>query len=152
MLRFGELLSKELGSASLECNEIFPEPRLQPLTPTSSFKKWSAYVDKYLIFPRRLKKVLNNSRTQPDLLHVIDHSNAVYLSSVPQNSKTKRLVTCHDLIALRSSKNEFPKAPRISTTGKRLQNWISKSLGKADAYACDSSFTEKDLNRIIPIR
>ncbi|MEK9633867.1 MAG: hypothetical protein VW622_08505, partial [Opitutae bacterium] len=65
-----------MNSNSLERNEIFPEPRLQPLTPTSSFKKWSAYVDKYLIFPRRLKKVLNNPRTQPDLLHVIDHSNA----------------------------------------------------------------------------
>lgn len=150
MLRFGELLSRGLNSNSLECNEIFPEPRLQPLTPTSSFKKWSAYVDKYLIFPRRLNKVLNNPRTQPDLLHVVDHSNAVYLNSVPRNSKTKRLVTCHDLIALRMSKNEFPNAPKISRTGKKLQNWICNSLGKADAYACDSSFTEKDLNRIIP--
>jgi glycosyltransferase involved in cell wall biosynthesis len=150
MLRFGELLSNKISTASLECNEIFPEPRLQPLTPTSSFKKWSAYVDKYLIFPRRLKKVLNNPRTQPDLLHVIDHSNAVYLKHVPRDSKTKRLITCHDLIALRMSKNEFPEAPRISTTGKKLQNWICNSLGKADAYACDSSFTEKDLNRIIP--
>ena len=150
MLRFGELLSSELNSNSLECNEIFPEPRLLPLTPTSSLKKWSGYLDKYLIFPRRLKKVLNNSRTRPDLLHVIDHSNAVYLKHVPRNSKTKRLVTCHDLIALRSSKNEFPNAPKISQTGKKLQNWICNSLGKADAYACDSSFTEKDLNRIIP--
>ena len=34
MLRFGELLSKELGAASLVCNEIFPEPRLLPLTPS----------------------------------------------------------------------------------------------------------------------
>ena len=50
MLRFGELLSNEISTASFECNEIFPEPRLQPLTPTSSFKKWSAYADKYLIF------------------------------------------------------------------------------------------------------
>ena len=150
MLRFGELLSKGLNSNSLECNEIFPEPRLQPLTPTSSFKKWSAYVDKYLIFPRRLKKVLNNPRTQPDLLHVIDHSNAVYLKHVPRNSKTKRLITCHDLIALRMSKNEFPNAPKISRTGKKLQNWICNSLGKADAYACDSSYTAKDLHRIIP--
>ena len=97
-----------------------------------------------------MKKVLNSPRTQPDLLHVIDHSNAVYLKSVPRDSKTKRLITCHDLIALRSSKNEFSEAPRISTTGKKLQNWICNSLGKADAYACDSSFTEKDLNRIIP--
>lgn len=150
MLRFGELLSIGLSSGSLECNEIFPMPRFLPLTPTSSLKKWSGYIDKYIIFPRRLKKVLNNSKTQPDLLHVIDHSNAMYMNRVHENSHTKRLITCHDLIALRSSKNEFPEAPRMSTTGKKLQNWVYHSLRKADAYACDSSFTEKDLNRIIP--
>jgi glycosyltransferase involved in cell wall biosynthesis len=150
MLRFGELLSSGLSSDSIECSEIFPEPRLLPLTPTSSLKKWSGYVDKYMIFPRRLTKFLNNPKTKPDLLHVIDHSNAVYMNRIPSKSKTKRVLTCHDLIALRMSKNEFPDAPRISKTGKQLQNWVCKSLGKADAYACDSSFTEKDLNRIIP--
>jgi glycosyltransferase involved in cell wall biosynthesis len=72
------------------------------------------------------------------------------MNRISKNSKTKRLITCHDLIALRMSKNEFPEAPRISTTGKRLQNWIYNSLRNADAYACDSLFTEKDLNRIIP--
>ena len=150
MLRFGELLSNGLSSASIELNEIFPEPRLLPLTPSSPLKKWAGYVDKYMIFSRRLTKFLNNPQTRPDLLHVIDHSNAVYMNRVHDNSKTKRLITCHDLIALRSSKNEFPDAPRISKTGKQLQNWVYNSLKKADAYACDSSFTEKDLNRIIP--
>lgn len=150
MLRFGELLSSGLSSASIECNEIFPMPRLLPLTPTSSLKKWSGYIDKYLIFPRRLRKVLNNPKTRPDLLHVIDHSNTVYMNRVHDNSKTKRLLTCHDLIALRMSKNEFPEAPRISKTGKKLQNWICNSLRNVDAFACDSSITEKDLNRIIP--
>jgi len=150
MLRFGELISSGLSSASIELNEIFPEPRLLPLTPSSPLKKWAGYVDKYMIFSRRLTKFLNNPKTRPDLLHVIDHSNAVYMNRVHDNSKTKRLLTCHDLIALRMSKNEFPDAPRVSKTGKKLQNWIYKSLRNADAFACDSSFTEKDLNRIIP--
>jgi glycosyltransferase involved in cell wall biosynthesis len=150
MLRFGELLSSGLSSDSIKCIEIFPKSRFLPLTPTSSLKKWSGYIDKYVIFPRRLRHFLKNPITRPDLLHVIDHSNAVYMNCISKNSKTKRLITCHDLIALRMSKNEFPDAPKISKTGKRLQNWICNSLGKADAYACDSSFTEKDLNRIIP--
>jgi glycosyltransferase involved in cell wall biosynthesis len=150
MLRFGELLSSGLSSDSIECNEIFPEPRLLPLTPTSSLKKWSGYVDKYIIFPRRLTKFLNAPKTQPDLLHIIDHSNAVYMNRVSDNSKTKRLLTCHDLIALRMSKNEFPDAPRISKTGKKLQNWIHRSLSIADAYACDSSATQTDLRRLVP--
>jgi glycosyltransferase involved in cell wall biosynthesis len=150
MLRFGEILASEFISNSIECVEIFPEPRFLRLTPTSSLKKWSGYIDKYLVFPRRLTKFLKNPKNQPDLLHVIDHSNAVYMNRVPRKSKTKRLLTCHDLIALRMSKNEFHEAPRVSKTGKKLQNWIYKSLRNADAFACDSSFTEKDLNRIIP--
>lgn len=150
MLRFGELLSNGLSSDSVECGEIFPEPRLLNLTPTPALKKWAAYVDKYLIFPRRLTKTLSNPQSRPDLLHVIDHSNAVYLNRISGNSRTKRLLTCHDLIALRMSKNEFPKAPKISKTGKKLQDWVYKSLKNADAYACDSSFTEKDLNTKIP--
>ena len=150
MLRFGELLTNGLSYDSIECAEIFPEPRFLPLTPTSSLKKWAGYLDKYLVFPRRLTQFLKHPETQPDLLHVIDHSNAVYMNRISRNSKTKRLITCHDLIALRMSKNELPEAPRISKTGKKLQNWIYKSLRNADAFACDSSFTEKDLNRIIP--
>ena len=48
------------------------------------------------------------------------------------------------------SRNEFDQAPRVSRTGQKLQQWIHRSLGNADAYACDSSVTEKDLHRLVP--
>jgi glycosyltransferase involved in cell wall biosynthesis len=150
MLRFGELLTKGFDPEAITCEEIFPKPCFFPLAPTLSMKKWGGYIDKYLIFPRRLKKALRNPKTRSDLFHIIDHSNAVYLDKVPLNPPIKKLVTCHDLIALRMARNEFDHAPRVSRTGQKLQNWIHRSLSIADAYACDSSFTEKDLNRIIP--
>ncbi len=150
MLRFGKLLTKGFELERIKCEEIFPKPCFFPLAPTLSMKKWGGYLDKYLIFPRRLKKALRSPKTRPDLFHVIDHSNAVYLDKVPLNPPIKKLVTCHDLIALRMSRNEFDHAPRVSRTGQKLQNWIHRSLSIADAYACDSSATERDLHRLVP--
>ena len=150
MLRFGRLLTKGFESEAIICEEISPKPCFFPLAPTPVLKKWGGYLDKYLIFPRRLKKALRSPKTRPDLFHVIDHSNAVYLNKVPSNAPIKKLVTCHDLIALRMSRNEFGHAPRVSMTGQKLQQWIHGSLGNADAYACDSSVTEKDLHRLVP--
>lgn len=150
MLRFGKLLAERFDPKAITCEEIFPKPCFFHLAPTPSMKKWGGYLDKYLIFPRRLKKALRSPKTRPDLFHVIDHSNAVYLDKVPLNPPIKKLVTCHDLIALRMARNEFDHAPRVSRTGQKLQNWIHRSLSIADAYACDSSVTEKDLHRLVP--
>lgn len=63
----------------------------------------------------------------------------------------KKLITCHDLIAVRTAKGEFAQAPKTSKSGKRLQKWVSDSLHYADYYACDSKQTLKDLNRLIQI-
>ena len=150
MLRFGKLLTEGLAPEAITSKEIFPKACFLPLSPTASLKKWGGYVDKYLIFPRRLKKVLRDHKTSPELFHVIDHSNSVYLNHVPPNSKTRKFITCHDLIALRMSLNEFKQAPEISSSGKKLQKWIRASMGNSDIYACDSSDTEKDLHRLVP--
>ena len=84
------------------------------------------------------------------LVHVIDQSNSPYLKTVRKSSLSKRLITCHDLIAVRTALGNFPTATKTSATGKRLQKWILDSLPLADFYACDSEQTKKDLNRIVP--
>ena len=150
MLRFGKLLTEGLASEAIRSAEIFPTACFSTLSPTASLKKWCGYVDKYLVFPRKLKKALRDPKTSPDLFHVIDHSNAVYLNHMPPDSKTKKLITCHDLIALRMSLNEFKQAPEVSSSGRKLQKWIRASMGNSDIYACDSSDTEKDLHRLVP--
>jgi glycosyltransferase involved in cell wall biosynthesis len=66
-------------------------------------------------------------------------------------TRAKKIITCHDLIAIRTAKGEFDQAPRTSKSGVHLQNWISKSLQYADFYTCDSRQTLKDLNCLIPL-
>ncbi|MEK9772138.1 MAG: glycosyltransferase [Opitutae bacterium] len=85
-----------------------------------------------------------------ELVHVIDQSYSPYLKIVKQSSPATRLLTCHDLIAIRTARGDFPNAPKTSATGKRLQKWIQYSLPLADFYACDSDETQNDLNHIVP--
>ena len=152
MLRFGKLLASEQhNSLNLEIQEIFPTPVFTKICPIGKLRKWAAYVDKYLFFPKRLKKEFLSPKGSVSLIHIIDHSNAVYLPLLKRITRAKKMITCHDLIAVRTARGEFAQASKTSNSGRRLQNWISDSLHHADYYACDSRQTQEDLNRLIPL-
>lgn len=149
MIRFGSLLKSNLEDISWDFDEVFPKSILQKLPLPRRLKKISGYIDKYVIFPKYLKARLKNNQVPFDLVHVIDHSNATYLPIISRASSAKKLITCHDLIAIRSWLKEFPEAPRISKTGQQLQSWILNCLHYSDHYACDSQSTLRDLNRLV---
>ena len=152
MLRFGDLLtSKKNNHTSLDVVEIHPAPIFRNICPDGKLRKWAAYVDKFLLFPQRLKREFLSRKDLVSLIHIIDHSNAIYLPKLNRLNRVKKIITCHDLIAIRTARRDFAQAPNTSKSGKRLQNWISVSLKYADFYACDSRQTLKDLNRLIPL-
>ena len=151
MLKFGELMmSNRDKNESIKLHEIFPNDILNKWSFSSKISKWTAYIDKYLIFPNRLAKYLKSKNQNFDLVHIIDHSNSPYIKTVKLESRAKCLVTCHDLIAIRSSLGEFPSAPKTSLTGKKLQSWIYDAIIHANYYVCDSIQTKVDLNKLIP--
>src|SRR6185436_11319200 len=79
------------------------------------------------------------------VVHICDHSNAMYaqwLRGIPH------VVTCHDLIAVRSALGEFPAAP-TRWTGRRLQAMVRRGLQQADRIVCDSDATRRDVQRIV---
>ncbi|MDC1490398.1 glycosyltransferase [bacterium] len=152
MLRFGKLLASEQPqNLNFEIQEIFPTPVFTKICPFGKLRKWAAYLDKFLFFPKKLEKEIISPKNPVSLIHIIDHSNAVYLPLLKRITGTKKIITCHDLIAIRTAIGEFAQAQKTSKSGKRLQNWISDSLHYADYYACDSGQTLKDLNRSIPL-
>jgi glycosyltransferase involved in cell wall biosynthesis len=152
MLKFGRLLtSQKKGPKSFDIEEIFPAPKFTKISPFGNVRKWAAYIDKYLLFPKRLKREFQSRKDPFHLIHIIDHSNAIYLPKLGRMTQAKKIITCHDLIAIRTANGEFAQAPGISKSGKRLQKWISDSLHHAEYYACDSRMTLKDLNRLIPL-
>jgi len=152
MLRFGKLLASEQSqSLHFEIQEIFPPPVFTKICPIGKLRKWAAYIDKYLLFPKGLNRELISLKDSVSLIHIIDHSNAIYLPKLSRITRAKKVITCHDLIAIRSAKGDFDQAPQTSKSGKHLQNWISGSLHHADYYACDSKQTLEDLHRFIPM-
>jgi glycosyltransferase involved in cell wall biosynthesis len=151
MLRFGDLLcSKSQEDPRFEIEEFFPQAFFSKILPNNRWKKWAAYLDKYLLFPKKIKQKLQSFSKPIDLVHIIDHSNSFYLPQLIKISQAKKIITCHDLIAIRTAHGEFPHAPNTSRTGKRLQRWIHNSLEHVDYYACDSLQTKDNLNRLVP--
>lgn len=148
MIRFGNLLTKGSSNNNLKISEVYPRSITRRYIIGGKLKKWAGYIDKYILFQKKIKSVLTSG--VHDLIHIIDHSNSVYLPIFSQITKAPKLITCHDLIAIRTAFGEFPNAPQTYRTGKHLQRWIYKSLVQADYHACDSLQTKQDLNRLVP--
>jgi glycosyltransferase involved in cell wall biosynthesis len=107
--------------------------------------KWLGYADKYLLYPPRLKTSIERERRAGTVVHICDHSNAVY---VPWIGGMPHVITCHDLIAVRGALAEFPDQP-TRWTGRRLQRSIRRGLQRAERIVCDTEATRQDVRRLV---
>jgi glycosyltransferase involved in cell wall biosynthesis len=140
MMRFAELVESGLREKGVAVETIRPKPFLGLLVPhRGPVGKWLGYIDKFVLFPF----ALGRKACDFDLIHIVDHSNAMYRRALKPT-----IVTCHDLLAIRSALDEFPQHP-TGFTGRILQRWILSSLSRADHIVCDSSATRVDVVRLI---
>ena len=139
MARSAELLESGLRSRGIDVEVLRPKPFFGLIAKGNS-RKFLSYVDKYLLFPFQLMMRARRCR----LVHIVDHSNAVYLFWL---RRTKNIVTCNDLLAVRSALGEIPEH-RTGFTGRLLQKWILVGLGRADHVACISDATKLDVLRL----
>ncbi len=141
MQRFANMLQVGLLKLGHEVCLIRPEPFFGRLKPYSNgVGKWLGYIDKFLLFPYRLRQ----SVSWADVVHICDHSNAIYiryLQNVPH------LVTCNDLLAIQSALGEVKENP-IKWTGRQLQSMILTGLKRSQRISCISEQTAKELIRI----
>jgi glycosyltransferase involved in cell wall biosynthesis len=143
MQRFAMMMLTGLTAAGISAELIQPAALLGRFRYAGNFvAKWLAYLDKFVLFPRTLARKM---RERPAVVHICDHSNAMYVSSI---QGLPVVVTCHDLLAVRGALGEETDTP-ASATGKRLQRWIVRSLAKSTAIACDSQATLTDAERLI---
>lgn len=106
--------------------------------------KWLGYIDKYLLAPYLLRKKLRKL-SQGAVVHICDHSNAIYtkaLKAVPH------LITCHDLLAVRSALGEIPQN-HPKWTGRQQQSMILEGLRRSRMIASVSEATRQDVARIV---
>lgn len=145
MLRFGDMLARGLAARGIETTTVRPAVRWRRWFPRApvAVAKWLGYLDKYVMFPRELRRVA----ASVGLVHVVDHSNAVHVPT--RRMRVPWVVTCHDLLAVRGALGEDTDCP-ASVLGRRLQRRILAGLGCAQAVACDSTSTLADLERLAP--
>ena len=129
MQRFSEMMLRELLELGIAAEMTRPEAHFARLVPAQFvfLRKWAGYIDKFIIFPRRLRRLHG-----VELIHICDHSNAVYAKHFPN---VPVVVTCHDLLAVRGALGEETDCP-ASWTGKILQRWILAALRGVSGCLC----------------
>ena len=143
MQRFATVMLEGLAAAGIQAELILPQPFFGRFRFAGGFvAKWMAYLDKFVLFRRRLATRL---RDRPSIVHICDHSNAMYAKWVRE---VPVVVTCHDLLAVRGALGEPTDTP-ASATGKLLQRWIVRGLESATAIVCISTATLNDAKRLL---
>lgn len=147
MLRFAALLARELPGRGITVETLAP-PRVfgRKKAAYAGAGKWLAYLDKYLLFPWRLRWHVRGLGAEA-VVHICDHSNAMYAAAAGSGGAPV-VVTCHDLGAVRGALGEATDCP-ASWAGRLLQRWITRSLGRAHLVACVSSATRDDVLRLV---
>ena len=145
MQRFGTMVLYGLNHSGISAKIIAPQPFFGRFRGAGTFvAKWLGYIDKFILFPWKLQAAL---RQQPAIIHICDHSNAMYDGWIKD---TPVVVTCHDLLAVRGALGEETNCP-ASRTGKVLQRWILRGLRNADEVVCVSQATEADARRLLSV-
>ena len=143
MQRFSAMMLQGLRQSGVPAEMIRPPAILGRIRLFgASAAKWLGYIDKFVLFRWRLRRKL---AAQPALVHICDHSNATYARAV---QSFPLVITCHDMLAVRGGLGEETDCP-ASWTGRILQRWILRGLGRADVVACVSRATAEDARRLL---
>ena len=147
MQRFAGMMLSGLQAAGITAELMVPKPCFGTLKRSGTgLGKWLGYIDKFLLFPILLRLKLSTNHNS-SVVHICDHSNAFYtryLQDVPH------VVTCHDLLAVRSARGEVPANP-TRWSGRQLQDMVAKGLARARQVVCDSEATQRDVHRLIAL-
>lgn len=150
MLRFAALMRQLLPAEGVEVVACDPAPRFGRLAGQTvhGAGKWLGYLDKYAAFLPALAWQLR--REAPDLVHVADHSNALYVPWIRRVApRAKVVVTCHDLLAVRYALEDADADYRAGATGRAQQRAILRGLQAAHLVVCDSEATRRDAERLV---
>jgi glycosyltransferase involved in cell wall biosynthesis len=140
MQRFAAMLERGLLESGHDVRVLRPPVIAGKLPSRGVAAKWLGYVDKFLLFPRMLRRTAQWA----DVIHLCDHSNSLYVKHLKGRD---HLITCHDLLAVRSALGQIAQQP-TGWTGRQLQHMIVDGLMAAQHVACVSDATREDLCKV----
>jgi glycosyltransferase involved in cell wall biosynthesis len=104
-------------------------------------RKWLGYVDQFAVYPRHLRKLVN--KQSPETVFVVtDQALGMW---VPCLAHRPHVIHCHDFLALKSARGEFPEN-RTGWTGQQYQRLILRGFSKGNAFVSVSKKTQDDLH------
>jgi glycosyltransferase involved in cell wall biosynthesis len=137
MLAFRRVLERELPRLGCEVRVAAPSQRVLRFAPSERWRKWFAYVDKFVLF---IPSLVRQARWA-DVVHVTDHSNGMY---VPWVESRPTVIACHDVIAIQAARG-MVAGWDVGRSGRLFQRLIARGLARADVIACASDLTRRDL-------
>lgn len=141
MQRFASLLDTELRERGHRVQLLQPRARLNRAGASpAGLAKWLGYLDKFVLFPPLLKRAARRA----DIVHITDHSNAMYVHHLHNKPL---LLTCNDVLAIRSAMDLVPQNP-VGATGKFFQKLILSGMQRAPRIVCISENTRVELLEI----
>jgi glycosyltransferase involved in cell wall biosynthesis len=144
MQMYASMLEAGMRARGHEVHLLQPPAVLGPrVAEGSPLSKWLGYADKFVLFRRELRRAAATA----EIVHLCDHSNAMY---VPALAHSAHVITCHDVLAIRSAMGHFPEN-RVGVTGRIFQRLIARGLRRAGAILCVSGKTRDDLKQYLGI-
>lgn len=141
MQRYAEALLGGLQTLGWRVELVRPQARFgRWSSPGHEFGKWLGYFDKFVLFPRELRRRVA-AASHGQIVHICDHSNAIYISKL---HSIPHLITCHDVIAIRGAQGHFPQNA-VRASGRRLQAMVLAGLRHARQLVCVSEETRRQL-------
>jgi len=137
MLLFQAVIERELARLGCDVRLVTAEPLALRLPYPQRLRKWVGYIDKFVFFPLTLWRHVRWA----DVVHVTDHSNAMY---VPRVVGKPNIVTCHDVIAIQAALG-MVEGWQVGRSGRLFQRLISQGLQRADLVTCVSHLTRRHL-------
>ncbi|MBC6609136.1 glycosyltransferase family 4 protein [Hymenobacter sp. BT188] len=149
MDRFAQMLASGFRQAGITTEIWRPVPVFAAgrLSTTTGYRKWLGYLDKWLVFPVILCwRLRGKAIAKADVyFHICDHANAPYLQYL---DRKRTAITCHDVLAIRSSLGYTGTHVSTSFFGNFLQKYIFHYLSRAQRLASVSKFTLQQLTTL----
>jgi glycosyltransferase involved in cell wall biosynthesis len=141
MDRFAGVLYDQLRAAGHQVCLLKPQPVFGRILPSATgLGKWLGYLDRFLLF----RPLLKQAADWTEVVHICDQANAVY---IPSLNRKPHVVTCHDMLAIRSALGEITEHT-TGLTGRVYQRRILSGLKQARHVACVSKTTYGDVLRL----
>jgi glycosyltransferase involved in cell wall biosynthesis len=146
MPRFAGMISRGMTERGHEVKLWTSRRKFSRLPIRSDFiLKWFGYIDQYLICPGELDHLLKQQPAETVFV-VTDQALGMW---VPRLAHRPHAIHCHDFLALKSARAEFPENP-TRWTGQQYQQFIQKGFSHGQVFISVSENTRQDLHRFLP--